>query len=894
MRRKQIAALLLAFCITMGACKMQPTLKDFTVDGASDVNANAVSGAFKFNGFTEHWQSIYENRVRYGNLFRLNIPNVEASILQSKIDIAEDLGIAGLHMQEGFLNGLLTNAFVTLNNPSRQDLDNAVKTNQNVLAFLKADSEPAKELLAKTNDSAYSLSAHQYNALDFAKLTAFALRSGDHSLYAVVSSDDVALEKFKTLWTNTEKLLKEYDMHKGWFGAQTLLKSVTCSPGTPIELIGIGMNEGCSWFVFDGYMEFLAKKEIANWVTEAGLPVVTDVGFAPMYGLENYDGLQVQSMFTPDTWVQYAHEKKGYAFRSVFDTAAERLKLPYDGYVAVEGNLEQINVEDKPFVASTGFLKNGVTTSMVLFNKKGEAFTQKSLWEAIMGRREVAVLEQGKMMGPTLYRNALQLLLLDRVYLENYFGDRVNVETSTTGTQLAVKVSNSNAYPVKGSVKLSLPPQLKNAKDSVIAINIAANSSAQLSFDLIASPEAMGRPNAVGVQVEWGSAHKTVAALVDLPPAISAHELLYGNASGIQFPVSVFNFTGTKEFPVKITVADKNDASKVAFTKEVPVALASATVKTIDFDIKVPAGAYTVTIDAMGVKKQTQLGVEASAGAASLKEIDIDKDGVNEYNLENEQVQVTLLTTGARVIEYIVKSKKDNILFKLWPEKPVDDRRPFRSREFYPYGGFEDFLGQPSIETHKVYKAEIVKSEGEYVQVKMKADYYGNTIEKIFTLYGNSPLLEIRFALNMKNAELSMLGPQPILEIGKVHGPEDAFIIPEMDGLHEYRMKPERYFGRAFFVKEGWNAGYDSKEDISFAGAFPVNQPIFLHMWMNHPSNPGSHYYYSEFQPWTPLFNNTTTYFSYYMWGTGGGWEQAVKALRDRNLVSERTEKYNY
>ncbi len=103
-----------------------------------------------------------------------------------------------------------------------------------------------------------------------------------------------------------------------------------------------------------------------------------------------------------------------------------------------------------------------------------------------------------------------------------------------------------------------------------------------------------------------------------------------------------------------------------------------------------------------------------------------------------------------------------------------------------------------SIETYKVYDAEVVKKEGEYVQVKMKAEYYGNLIEKIFTLYGNSPLLEIRFALTMRNPEMNMLGPQPILEIGKTHGPEDKFIIPEPDGVHEYRMRTDRYFSGHF------------------------------------------------------------------------------------------------
>ncbi len=90
-----------------------------------------------------------------------------------------------------------------------------------------------------------------------------------------------------------------------------------------------------------------------------------------------------------------------------------------------------------------------------------------------------------------------------------------------------------------------------------------------------------------------------------------------------------------------------------------------------------------------------------------------------EYRLENDSVEITLLATGARVIEYIVKSRKDNVLFKLWPEKADDDRRAFRKRGYYPYGGFEDFLGQGSMETHRVYDAAIIKKEGDYVQVKM-------------------------------------------------------------------------------------------------------------------------------------------------------------------------------
>ena len=64
-----------------------------------------------------------------------------------------------------------------------------------------------------------------------------------------------------------------------------------------------------------------------NWLGKVKLPVVADVGFGQIYGCRNYDGLQVQSMFTTDSWIKYAHEKEGYVFRQVFDTAADPYHL---------------------------------------------------------------------------------------------------------------------------------------------------------------------------------------------------------------------------------------------------------------------------------------------------------------------------------------------------------------------------------------------------------------------------------------------------------------------------------------------------------------------------------------------------------------------------------------
>jgi len=68
--------------------------------------------------------------------------------------------------------------------------------------------------------------------------------------------------------------------------------------------------------------------------------------------------------------------------------------------------------------------------------------------------KKVAVLEQGKMMGPALYRNALQLLLLDRIYLEEYYGDRMDMEAVVDGYTLKVKVHNTYNKAVSGNLQI--------------------------------------------------------------------------------------------------------------------------------------------------------------------------------------------------------------------------------------------------------------------------------------------------------------------------------------------------------------------------------------------------------------------------------------------------------
>ena len=841
----------------------------------------------QFNGYTNHWQDTYGSWYRYGNLYKMALSNVEKTIMQSKVDIAEDLGIPGLLMQEGFMTGLLADKFVSLNQPTTGDLETKIGQG-NVLVFVDPDSGPGEKVRVKLPENVWAerLKSHQYNAKDFVKVNAFYLQDGDRKVFIVSSKDESARNKVKTLIDNTIAVVKKYDLHKGWFGAGTYLKSVSITQGHPLDLIGAGMNEGCSWFVFDGYMDYLAKDELSQWMNEVNLPIVSDVGFSPIYGCKDYNGFQDRLLTSKELWVNFAHKKDGYVFRNVFDPKANSYN--YDGYFATEGNKEQIDNENIPFVLKTGMLKDELLPAMVLFIEKSKQFSRENMWQAIFDRREVGILEKGKMMGPALYRNALQMLLLDRLFLEEYFGDRINLQAVTDAYDLHVTISNTYSHSVSGTLELSLPEKVKVKESTSVSINLPPGSSKTQHFTLQPTAEAMDYVNPVAVNYKWDGKKKSTLAMLDLPPAISVHRLLYGHAPKVKYPVTIHNYTDKSSFPVKVQVFDSENENKLIFETSQTCEASQSTFQDMLFELDLPAGNYKVKVYALANQYISQLGVGKPEGRPHVYATDLNGDGIDEYRMENDSVVVTLLTTGARVIEYIVKSREDNILFKLWPDRVVDHKRPFRERGFYPYGGFEDFLGQGSMENHQVYEADIVKKEGDYVRLRMWTDYYGNRLEKTFTLYGDSPLLEVRFALTFINPEANLLGPQPMLEIGQRHWTEDVYTIPELDGLHEYRMRPEHRYGMVFYLKEGWNAGYDTKDDISFVGAFPVNQPLFLHMFLNEPGNHDSHHFYAEFQPWVPIIPKSTMYFSYYIWGTGGSWEKGVKALRKKNLITTK------
>ncbi|MGE5741095.1 MAG: hypothetical protein ACM32H_03575, partial [Candidatus Aminicenantes bacterium RBG_16_66_30] len=548
----------------------------FTRLSGQPASAAPIVWRGRFSGYTNYWQSIAWSWHQHGNLFLIAQPDVAAAIAQNKADIAEELGIPGLVVDEGFLSAWLGSRPEEYEDPGGDDVLGKALDRSDVLAWVKPSSPLGLKLSAKARGLAGARAAfgsYQAGAADYRELIAFALADGQRRLFVVLSEDARDRQRFQGLLAGVRGIIDRYDLHRGWFGTGTLLHSVTCHPGHPLEVIGQGLSQGNDWFTFSGYMDYLMRDELPAWLDKVGLrDVAVDVGTGKAshslgtvaYGLRSYEGLKIQDMPTEEEWIKFVKDRGGYLFRPVY--APDCDKYRYDGQIAIDGNKKQIDTDDVPFILQTGLVKDEAPAAMVLVTEKGRRFDRGEMWQALLDRRAVGVLPLGRMMGPAPLRQALQMLLLDRVYLEEYFSDRVRLEAAVEGYGLRVRIANLGGSPLAATIEVRPAPELSIDRNSA-AIQVPAGTERSFSFALSPSVAAMAKANPVLIEVRWKGGRKRTLAVLDLPPAVSVHKLLYGQAPEVVYPVSIHNFTGAKSFPVEVKV----------FTKERPATPVLAT-----------------------------------------------------------------------------------------------------------------------------------------------------------------------------------------------------------------------------------------------------------------------------------------------------------------------------
>jgi hypothetical protein len=399
-----------------------------------------------------------------------------------------------------------------------------------------------------------------------------------------------------------------------------------------------------------------------------------------------------------------------------------------------------------------------------------------------------------------------------------------------------------------------------------------------------------GKDNPINISIDING--KTVRTLnhIKLPDAIEIHSLLINTTDSMEFPFSVWAFESLNQTTVKLDVFHKSSGIKIlSAEKKVDI---NANTKTISsFNIKLDTGIYIAKISFMGFTKEGIISIKNFDGNAKVYIEDLNHDSIPEIVMENDNIKATVLLFGGRIIEYILKNKDENLLFKLWPNRPPWHGKPEGFRAFYPYGGLEEFIGYPFIGGQVVYDYKILKSSGNYVRVKVWANIHGSKIEKTFTLFGNSEILQTSYAFNDMDENIKIIGINPLIQIGPSTGPEDEYYFPTTNGLEKRNPVMDRYYGNTFFLKEGWAAGYDTKLKISLLVGYPVNDAMLFHLWNNHPNNKPTPYYYTELQPWILIKHGQTNYFSYYLLGNNGTWEIALEKFKKLGLMTEKVNK---
>ena len=101
LKNHRLPAILLSLFISSAA--FGQSLDTYKYNGSFNPGENAVTTNFQFNGYTNYWHDIFREWISYGNLFKIAVPKVDYTIAQSKIDVADDMKIPGLSVQEGFL-----------------------------------------------------------------------------------------------------------------------------------------------------------------------------------------------------------------------------------------------------------------------------------------------------------------------------------------------------------------------------------------------------------------------------------------------------------------------------------------------------------------------------------------------------------------------------------------------------------------------------------------------------------------------------------------------------------------------------------------------------------------------------------------------------------------------
>ena len=855
----------------------KPTLTNMRWEGPAGSEQAVKTLQYDFKGYTDRWDEFSWKWFYSRGLFQSTQMEISSQLRRMEMDLANQLLLEELWIQSGFVSLMAKKQPVWLRSPSRIELEQALLQGDVCVAISQHD-PIASTLMEKLPEE-----------LQFRRNKAFYLQQGDHLLFIAAGYAATEKERLQGYIQAAVDLLHRYTLYKGWMGVHTNYNLITPAMRTnPYELINKALQVGCSWIAVSGYNDFMIPAAVNRALAGIDFPFIFMPGQygsgGVMYGMEQYPEVQDNTVASCLDWCK---KNYGYYFSSL--PGEEPFAERYDGYIVRNaGDQEAIERLAKPFVTNAETIERATPPSLLVFLKKDQVLSPASIMQAILSRRTAAVFENGALLASKELLNPLRILILEKEHLSRIFCDFVTVDAEVKENRLQIKLQNRSEKDLTGTLFLHLPTGITVAdKAHDIAVDLDAMASQQLTFSLIGSAAACGKDQPIAVR--FSGSFGTVAALThwNLPHTAEIHPLILDFPGPVDYPITLWNYAASNKFTAELKLT--NAKNKSVHAETIPVDLAQWQKVVIKDKLVLQAGDYTAVVAALGDTVQGQLSVRSSKGKAKVHEEDLNQDGIPEIVLENQKVKATILLFGGRIIEYIIKSRNENLLFKLWPQTPPWHGEPRGALAFYPYGGLEEFIGYPYIAGQIIYRYQIVKASGNFVRVELWANIHGSKIAKTITLPAEGELLEVRYALNDMDPSLHVIGINPLIEIGPSTGPEDVYTFPEKELVSKSPVL-DRYYGAACFLEQGWAAGYDTKMDVSLLIGYPVNDAIYLHMWNNHPNNTPTPYYYTELQPWLAIKPLTTTYFTYYLLGQDGPWQPALEKFKKMGLLTTKRE----
>ncbi len=839
----------------------------------ADVESGLSTIDYRFRGYTDHWDQFDVIWYRYAGIFTGFVQEPESLVLRAEDRIGQLLLLEELWIHDGFIKELAECRPVKLYSPKPQQLPLELAVNDVLVVGTDRDSV-IKAALKKLP-----------GPLRFRRNRAFYFKTSSHKLFVICSQTMEEAERLKKLISQAIRLIRKYEIYKGIAGYHTGYYAIGHRPENPLDSISKALRLRCSWMLLTGYNDLMAVESANKWLETIKLPFLLDAGrygnACVMYGMKEYPPQQDSSL---DNCIEWAEKLGGYIF--VEENHAKKINESVGVLMHHPGRYD-VEEAAKGFITGYKGERTKVPPAMLVFLDKGRKLTVHNIFEAIVDKKAVGVFERGRMVGLKKYVEAMWMLLMDRIYLEERFAESADVEAKVRGEDLIVQLRNKSAEKLKAQLVFDMPKelQIQNGMHKM-PVNLVAHENRILRFPITYNSAASGRINPVVVTLDWGRNKCSDLAYIELPNPIETHRLLLVDEGNVSLPVTIWNCSEQRKVLVRIEVFESRYPLKPLVSKLRTLQLVHAEKKTFMESLSLEQGRYNIRISALGTSRTCRISVEKNKNKAQMHLKDIDGDGINEIIMENNNIRATVLLTGGRIIEYVLKEKNDNLLFKLWPEKAIWHHNPKGKRNYYPYGGLEEFIGYPTITGHIVFDYQILSSSGPSVSVKVWANVHGNIIEKIFTLYGEGTVLETRYALRNMHPSLNVLGVNPLIELGQGTGLEDAYYFPARGDITEFRPSMKDWSGRTLHLSQGWVAGEDTKEAVSLVVAYPIDATLFMHYWSNHPRNKPTPYYYTELQPWVMINRKTTTYFTYYLLGYNGRWNEAVKQLKNLGLLT--------